>query len=539
LATRVKLFLGFGLMMIFLAGVIATAYTGITAVQGSQKRLYNEDFATASDLLTLRTELNGVRAALLMMVWMTKRSDQEAWHQDVKDRTKEIDERIARLLDRGRNDPKLLRGLEELQTLWNAFRQTRDTQLIPLIYKGKIEEAKKLALDIQAERYLKFRSIAKKLGDEAVEQARRRVAESEQRVNESLRIFMVVGLIALLMGVAMAVFLTRIIANPLKEISGIAELMASGDLTVTVPSDTQRDEVGILRQTFRKMVENLREITRQLREGIGVLASSASEILTATTQVASSTAETAAAVNETTTTVEEVKQTAQVSSQKAKYVSDTAQKVGQVSQSGLKSVESSTAGMHRIREQMESIAESILRLSEQSQAIGEIIATVNDLAEQSNLLAVNAAIEAAKSGEHGKGFAVVAQEVKSLAGQSRQATAQVRTILNDIQKATSAAVMATEQGSKAVSAGVTQSAEAGEAIRLLAGSIMEAAQAAAQIAASSQQQLAGTDQVVLAMENIKQASAQNVTGTKQAETAAQSLHELGKRLKQLVEQYKV
>src|SRR4030067_173625 len=105
--------------------------------------------------------------------------------------------------------------------------------------------------------------------------------------------------------------------------------------------------------------------------------------------------------------------------------------------------------MHRIQEQMESIAQSIVRLSEQGQAIGEIIATVNDLAEQSNMLAVNAAIEAAKAGEQGKGFAVVAQEVKSLAEQSKQATAQVRTILGDIQKATSGAVMATEQGSKA------------------------------------------------------------------------------------------
>ena len=90
---------------------------------------------------------------------------------------------------------------------------------------------------------------------------------------------------------------------------------------------------------------------------------------------------------------------------------------------------------------MESVAQSIVRLSEQSQTIGEIIATVNDLAEQSNLLAVNAAIEAAKAGEHGKGFAVVAQEVKSLAGQSKQATNQVRAILGDIQKATNAAAM--------------------------------------------------------------------------------------------------
>ena len=277
-----------------------------------------------------------------------------------------------------------------------------------------------------------------------------------------------------------------------------------------------------------------RSITRQLRESINQLSSSASEILATTTQVASGAAETVAAVTETTATVEEVKQTAQLASQKAKYVSDSAQKASQVSQTGRKSVEDAVQGMHRIQEQMESIAESIVRLSEQSQAIGEIIATVNGLAEQSNLLAVNAAIEATKAGEQGKGFGVVAQEIKSLAEQSKQATAQVRSILGDIQKATGAAVLATEQGNKAVEAGVKQTGETGESIRLLAESITEAAQAATQIAASSQQQMVGMDQVALAMENIKQASVQNVAGTRQAEVAAQSLHELGQRLGDLI-----
>jgi methyl-accepting chemotaxis protein len=195
--------------------------------------------------------------------------------------------------------------------------------------------------------------------------------------------------------------------------------------------------------------------------------------------------------------------------------------------------------MKHSQDQMGSIAASIVRLSEQNQAIGEIIATVSDLAEQSNLLAVNAAIEAAKAGEQGKGFAVVAQEVKSLAEQSKQAAAQIRAILNDIQSAMSTAVMATEQGSKAVEAGVKQSEEAGRAIRMLAESIAESGQAATQIAASSQQQLVGMDQVVGAMESIKQASAQNVAGTRQIETAAQNLHRLGQTLKQLVEHYKV
>ncbi len=277
-----------------------------------------------------------------------------------------------------------------------------------------------------------------------------------------------------------------------------------------------------------------RSITRQLREAISQLSSSSAEIVATTTQVASGAAETATAVGETTTTVAEVKQTAEVASQKARYVSEAAQKAAQVSQTGRASVEAAIEGMQRIRGLMESVGESIVRLSEQSGAIGEIIATVNDVAEQSNLLAVNAAIEAAKAGEHGKGFAVVAHEVKSLAQQSRQATAQVRAILNDIQKATSTAVMATEQGSKGVAAGVKQSTESGEAIRTLADSIAEAAQAATQIAASSQQQLVGMDQVALAMENINQASAQNLAGTKQAETAAQDLQVLAQKLTRLV-----
>jgi methyl-accepting chemotaxis protein len=151
--------------------------------------------------------------------------------------------------------------------------------------------------------------------------------------------------------------------------------------------------------------------------------------------------------------------------------------------------------MNRIREQMESIAETVVRLSEQGQAIGGIIATVNDVAEQTNLLAVNAAIEAAKAGEQGKGFAVVAQEVKSLAEQSKEATVQIRGILSDIQRAVSAAVMATEQGSNAAEAGVKQTKEADDSIRILADSIVEASQTATQIAASSQQQLVGMDQV--------------------------------------------
>jgi methyl-accepting chemotaxis protein len=295
----------------------------------------------------------------------------------------------------------------------------------------------------------------------------------------------------------------------------------------------QRDDA------LQKALDSLGEVNRQVRESVDTLAASASQILATSAQVASGAAETASAVSETTAVVEQAKQTAQISSQKAKYVSDSAQRSAEVSHTGQRAVDETIAGMNRIRAQMESVAASIVELSEQGQAIGEIIATVNDLADRTNVLAVNAAIEAAKAGEHGRGFAVVAQEVKSLAEQSKRATAQVRTILGDIHKSTTAVVFATEQGSKTVEAGVEQSAQTGEAVQKLTDSIAEAAQAAVQIATSTREQLLGMDQVVLAMENIKQASIQNVAATKQTESAARNMHELGLRLRHLVEQYKV
>lgn len=367
---------------------------------------------------------------------------------------------------------------------------------------------------------------------------RQREAELED-TTEMARASVIGGaLIAGLLVLASGLYLSRNIATPLQEITRIAERIGTGDLTVTLTPSSRTDEVGILSDTFMRMTRSLRQLMQELAEGINVLGSAGSQIVSTTAQVAASAAETATALAETSSTMEEVRKTSQLSTEKARHVADTAQATAQISATGKRAVEQSIAGINLVRDQIGAIAEAVIKLSEQSQAIGTIVASVNDLAEQSNLLAVNAAIEAARAGEQGKGFVVVATEVKSLAEQSKEATAQVRAILTDIQKATATAVLAAEQGSKAVDAGVRQSLEAGQAIENLAHNIAIATQASTQIVASNQQQQVGIDQVALAMDSIRQASTQNTVATKQAETAAHNLNALGHKLKSLVSQYR-
>jgi methyl-accepting chemotaxis protein len=412
-------------------------------------------------------------------------------------------------------------------------------KVLSLLSSGKVIEGTDILFNIaypSVQNWIKNSDDLIKMEDEST----LKVFANAQKLYTDVRTTLIIlGLIAFAIALTISVILTLSIIRPLKVSVEAASRIASNDLSVIISPGERKDEVGILSQAFRKMIENLRGSVIDINEAVNLLGSSASEILAATTQVASGTAETATAISETTTTVEEVRQAAKLSAQKAKNVADSAQKLAQVSQNGQIAVDETVKGMNRIREQMDSIAQTVVRLSEQSQSIGGIIASVTDIADQSNLLAVNAAIEAAKAGEHGKGFAVVAQEIKNLAEQSKQSTSQVRNILNDVQKATSTAVMATEQGSKAVEAGVKQSALAGEAIRILTESSNEAVQATTQIVASSQQQVIGMDQIGVAMQNINQAGTETAVSMIQSEKAARNLNELGQKLKDLVERFKV
>jgi methyl-accepting chemotaxis protein len=331
----------------------------------------------------------------------------------------------------------------------------------------------------------------------------------------------------------------RKIVRPIEWLERTTRRIAEGDLTTEVPTDDRADEIGRLTRSFGEMTVGLRRNLAGLRDAVGALSSSSTEIVAAVNQLTSGATEESAAVAQIGSTADEVRTTAEQATERARAVADAAGRTAEVAADGQSAVAAARSEVSDVAAKVDTIAQRIMALSERTQAIGEIVSTVNDLADQSNLLAVNAAIEAAKAGEHGRGFAVVAQEVRALADQSRAATAQVATILGDIQKAANGAVIVTEQGTKGAAAAVERINEAGGVIDQLAGTIEEAANLARQIAATTGQQRVGVDQIATGIGNVSVVSNQTVSAARQLQQEAEGLAELARHLEGLAGQYRL
>jgi methyl-accepting chemotaxis protein len=567
-----KIGAGFGLALFILAAIGVLAYTNTSnLVQAAQWRTHTYIVIGALDRLLSEAKdaETGQRGFVL--------TGDEAYLEPYNTATRTLDNTLGELRTLTVDNPAQQRRLDALAPVLKAKLDGMQRAIDQRRSAG-LEAARAVVMTGTGKEAMdNIRGLLKEMAATEQDLLQQREDRLQRDSARTLAVILYGIPLAFVVLAIVAWAITRNIADPLREIVRGATQIAEGDLSVRLTVSDRADEVGVLQRAFALMtrglqdmaavatriadgdisgkviphserdvlgnafalmIDRLRGITQDLNGGINVLVSAAAEILAATEQMASGSAETVTAVSQTSSTVEEVKQTTQMASQKARVVADTAQRTAQISQAGTQTTQESIDAMQRIQEQMNSIAGSIVQLSEQGQAIGEIIATVNSLAEQSNLLAVNASIEAAKAGEQGKGFVVVAQEVKSLAVQSKQATAQVRTILGDIQRATSAAVRNTEQGSREVEVGGKLSESLGDAVRSLADNIETAAQAATQIAASAQQQMVGMDQVALAMQNIQEATSQSLASTRQTESAAQNLHQLGLKLQKIVEQYR-
>ncbi len=312
--------------------------------------------------------------------------------------------------------------------------------------------------------------------------------------------------------------------------------VAQGDLRMQLEVTTGGD-MGRLGLRLNGMVVSLRELAAQSVSAAQRIANSTSEILTATEQQFTSAQTQASTIAETGTTVAEIKQVAEEMSDRAQQTADLAEETAKVSQEGVNAVRDTIQGMTDIQSRVTELAETILALSEQTQKIGDIIETVEEIAEQSQILSLNASVEAARAGEVGKGFAVVAQEVRALSEQSQAATAEVRNIIQDIQKATNTAVLTTEEASKSVQRGESLTTQAGQVIVKLGARIKAAAHAARQIVASAGQQVGGLEQISWAMDDLNNTMQETVKSVEQTKSAGQDLDNLAHLMTEVVSQY--
>lgn len=471
--------LGFSMVLGLLIVVATLGFWGLRSATASYEEVLNVRRFGLVPAVRAEAELRGANAAYLR--FLLEEADQQAGVRDSV--TAVAGALIAQLADSADNDAdrRLWRDAAAAHRRWDAAAELSMTAK----RAGKLPEALRIRAESVQPLGTKLDSIFRQGVKRATVLADQK-AEDAESISAGARAALIVGtLLALIIGVVAAVVLNNSISRPLQETS-------SG------------------------------------------IASGSAEILAATTEQAAGANETLAAVSETVATVVEVARTAEQATERARAVADSAHRAADLGKAGRRAVEDSIAGMQRVREQVESIGQSILSLADQAQAIGEITTSVTDIAEQTNLLALNAAVEAARAGEAGRGFAVVAGEIKGLAEQSKRSTVQVRQILGEIQRATSAAVMATEQGTKRTAAAGKQVTEAGEIIRSLAEAIDDAAQSSAQIVASAGQQALGMEQIRHAVENIQQATQQNLIASRQSEQAAQDLTGLGDKLVVLV-----
>jgi len=487
--TRQKLIIGFSSVVIFTILFTAMTFSGFRRFDNTSSKIRNIDSLTY-ELTGLRADENRLRALSLELVFVSN-------NDRILNIKTSIKEKETDFLQKAHGIDSMLAGYPEQRALFSQTVSDINTYvhnraiMINLLDSGKKKEALELVEGNQYSLYENIRTTSIAVETELINYRTAAYNNNERLHRSASVLIIVIGSILIFLIVFLSVWAVYI----------------------------------------------LRKISDEIRAGVDVLASSSTDILSTVTEISAGAAETSTAVSETTTTIEEVRQTALVSNQKSQSLMESSQRAADSADKGKNSIKKVIDAMAKIDNQMNLISETVVRLSEQSRTIGEITSTVADIADQSNLLAVNAAIEAAKAGEHGRGFTIVAQEIRSLADQSKKATLQVKEILNEINKSVNQAVGVTEQGARTVDNGLNLVKQSGEVIDILSDNVEEAAEASIQISSSTQQQMAGMDQIVPAMENIKKASEQNTTGIKHTQTIAQNIHQLGQSLKKVIIKY--
>jgi methyl-accepting chemotaxis protein len=345
-------------------------------------------------------------------------------------------------------------------------------------------------------------------------------------------------IVGLILSFCISMALKGIILAPVQKTVNIIESVSAGDFTLRIDIDS-KDEVGQMAHNFDQMIGKLSGILREVAESSTQVMAAANKLNSTSEHIATGAREAAAQVGTVATASEEMAATSHEIALNCNLAAQKSDEANKSASLGVSVVEETVRGMEKIAIQVESSAGTVGTLGQKSNQIGEIIGTIEDIADQTNLLALNAAIEAARAGEQGRGFAVVADEVRALAERTTKATKEIGAMIKSIQLETKNAVGSMEEGVKEVADGSIRAAKSGQAIQDILNHISDVTMQVNQIATAAEEQTATTGEISNNILQITQVVSETARGAQESVATASQMLQLAETLKRLVGQFKL
>lgn len=401
--------------------------------------------------------------------------------------------------------------------------------------KGTQNEQIRIYVDNLAPAITKVEGEIKRLSNEMKASSKAEADNSNQISYSMVKYFLIVSLGAALFCIMISLFISRVVGKPMREI--IANI-DNADLNSQFNS-TMRDEIGDMLRSLDRFVINVRETLSAVVESTSAVASASAEISASTEQMAAGAQEQSNQAAEVSSAVEQMTKTIFETSKNATSSSNTAATAKEAALKGGKVVDETIAGMRQIAVVVNQSAQTVKTLGKSSNQIGEITSVINDIADQTNLLALNAAIEAARAGEQGRGFAVVADEVRKLAERTTKATKEIAEMIKRIQGDTAVAVSSMEEGTKKVEEGIRLADDAGKSLREIVDVSQKLTEVVASIASANEQQAGASEEISKSMEGISGVTHETAAGLQQIARSSEDLNRLTEHLQALTQKFKM